>query len=353
LTVSLEIVTSPSEWMRTHARLATASVRASHGYVQAATRLFNGAAAEAALVTHGNDLLLHPYIKRPVPFIDGSFDLISPYDFGGFWFSTAGPEIRQALVNAFEDEFIRYAAQAHIVCEFARLRPAHDMATLGFRRWELRKHQDNVVVPLEKGLEEVRAGYNANRRRRVMQGYRNGLTLHLSGDVTEFIDLYHASMDRLGADAEYYLPLSFLEQIAAFLLVAYVRSPDGALCAGHVFLLDGDGIYLYLAASVEEKLALRPNDFGYDSIIKYGVEHGFRYLHLGGGAESLYRYKRSFSSCSVPYHHLRCIFDQPGYDALVRHHDAAFPDVGESNFFPRYREALRSRAPTEGRKSCA
>src|SRR5262249_54830141 len=153
-----------------------------------------GGVAEAALLSIDEDILFHPYIRRPVPFERNMFDLVSVYDFGGFWFSTDDPARRQALVTEFEHAFGQHASATGLVSEFLRCHPLADVASLQFQQYVLRKHQDNVIVCLTGGSDNVRAGYSDNRRRRVRQGYRNGLSLELVRDPATFMGVYYRSL---------------------------------------------------------------------------------------------------------------------------------------------------------------
>jgi hypothetical protein len=340
---SLAIVSDQAEWTQLYARLRVPSVLASYRYMTAGARLIDGGIAEAATFGLDGDILFHPYIRRPAPFDRGYFDLISVYDFGGFWFSTDDPERRQTLTTEFERAFTNYAADKRIICEFMRCHPMTEVGSLSFQHYVLRKHQDNVVIRMANTIEDVQAGYTNNRRRRVRQGNRNGLSLEFVDDPSTFVKAYYASLDRYGADSNYYFPATFIEDIKEHLLIAHVRSPDGQLCAAYLFLVDSKGIYLFLAASVPDKLPLRPNDFGYDAIVKHAIELGLDHFHLGGGAATLYHYKRSFSPLTIPFYHAYRIYLDAPYDELVRLHDAAFPVSKEPKFFPRYRAGIRSR----------
>jgi Acetyltransferase (GNAT) domain len=318
-------------------------VLASYPYLSAGSRLISGGIAEAAVFSLDGDIVFHPYVRRPVPFDPDCFDLTSVYDFGGFWFSTTSPAKRQVLLTEFERAFTAYAGESHVVCEFMRCHPMSEVGALTFERYDLRKHQDNVVVRISAAIDEVRAGYSDNRRRRVRQGIRNGLMVEFVDDPSVFMAAYYASLDRYEAHGEYYFPVTFIDAIKEHLLITHVRTADGELCAAFLFLIDGNGIYLFLGASMPDKLPLRPNDFGYDAIIQYAIAHKLDYFHIGGGAETLYRFKSSFSPFTVPFHHARCIFLPERYDELVRLHAS-----GDTNFFPRYRAGLRSERPPAG-----
>lgn len=339
----LDIVSQEKDWERVFSGLKHTSIRGSHRYLSAAARLWDGAVAEAAVLSDANEFVVHAYVKRSIPTDPTLFDLISPYDFGGFWFSSDSEAEQPRLLNGFEKQFREYAANKNIVCEFIRLDP-FSAPNAQFNFYERRKHQDNVVIRLNKPHGDIRRDYSQSRRNQVLQGEKNKLTLEFSKDFREFTSIYHASMDRHGADRDFYFPQSFMDELKDDLLLAYVRTSDGSLCAAHVYLIEDEVIYLYLSASVPDKLHLRPNDYGYDKIVEYAIEQGLKYLHLGGGAETLHRYKSSFSPATAPFFHLRQIFMPDKYDELCKTHDATYKTDPRSNFFPRYRQAFRNGA---------
>jgi hypothetical protein len=132
-------------------------------------------------------------------------------------------------------------------------------------------------------------------------------------------------------------PQSFLESIKTYLLIGYVHAPDGALCAAHLYLLDSDVLFLFLSASVTEKLPLRPNDFGYDWMAQYASSKGFKTLHLGGGSFGLYQYKRAYSPYTVPYFLGRAVFVPHLYRDLSHSHFEDTLNSATAGFFPIYR----------------
>lgn len=338
-----DIVSQEKDWERVFSGLKHPSIRGSYRYLSAAAKLWDGAVAEAAVLSDGNEFVVHAYVKRSIPVDSNCFDLISPYDFGSFWFSSDSENEQSRLLDHYEKQFSEYAAQNKIVCEFIRLDP-FVASNVQFNLYERHKHQDNVIIRLDKSHDDIRRGYSQSRRNQVLQGERNQLTLEFSKDFREFTSIYHASMDRHGAERDFYFPQSFMDELKDDLTLAYVRTSDGSLCAAHVYLIEGDVIYLYLSASVPDKLHLRPNDYGYDKIIEFALERGLNCLHLGGGAESLYRYKASFSQETVPFFHLRQIFIPEKYAELCEIHDAAFKFDTQSGFFPRYRRGFRNGA---------
>jgi len=331
------ILDDPAEWERVRRRLPRASVLSAAAYVRSAARLEGDAVAEAAVLEWDDDVLMHAYVRRPVPGGAGLWDIVSPYDFGGIWSSTTDPARNRDLAAVFAGAFLAHALRAGIVSAFLRIHPSADPGLQEAAGYDLRHHQNNVVIRLDGELAGVRGRYSYARRKQVRQGRENGLTLAFSDDIEGFTALYHANMRRLNAHAFYLFPQAYFEDIRAFLILAEARTGDGTVCARHLYLPDGDTLFAFLCHAHEEARHLRPNDFLYDAMIGEAHGRGFSRFHFGGGADTLYKYKKSFSPNVIPFFHARCIFDNDEYCRLVNKRTSDENGFSPGNFFPAYR----------------
>lgn len=330
----LDICRDPAAWEQAFARLHAPSQMARYGCVAAGAMLEPGAEAEAAIVERDGEILFHPYLRRPIPG-ETAFDLISAYEFGGFWFSTPDPARRRTLMADFDRLFPECARRNTYVASFQRLHPFTDAAGLGMAAYQLNKHCDNVVVPLGQPMERIRDGYRYAKKKQVRQGRDSGLVIRESRDFALFNEVMYANLGRLNALPYYYFPKAFLEAVSGHLELVFVYDPAGEVCGAHLYFLDGPHVFAYLCHGIQAKTALRPNDFCYDAMIERFNARGYQAFHFGGGAESLYRYKSQFSPATVPYYVAKAVFDPESYGALVEKRLAkgAVPQ----GFFPLYR----------------
>lgn len=333
----LRIVTDEGEWNAVHARTIASSVQASYAYLAAGAGLEPGGRAELAVWQRGDAFVMHPYVRRRVPLDPAYDDLISVFEFGGFWFSTADRGARQDLLAGFETAFAAHAAETGIVSEFVRFHPFSGNGDLGFAVYNVVVACDNIVVDLRRPYDDIWNGFHRSRRNKVRQGREHGLAADADLGFDTFVDIYYRNLRALGAHEKYFFPLAFFEDVAFCLDVCCVREPGGDVCAAHVYLLDGDVAFAFLCQGVPEKLSLRPNDFAYDAMIRSLQSRGIRTLHLGGGVESLRHYKATFSDDRVPYPIGRVVFDAEAYGRLT---DAFVRETGRpapTHFFPAYR----------------
>lgn len=306
------------------------------GYVAAAALLEQGGRPRLAALIEDNLLLAAmPLVLRQIADADGAGDLISPFEFGG-WFA-AGPE----AARDWGEGLATWCRESDVVTAFVRSNPLDAAMPAGLHQagFEPGREIMHSVVDLTRGREALRAGYKPARRRQVRRGAdRHGLRLEVSTDWAAMTAVYHANLDRLGADPYYYFPLAFFEAAAAHLTLLSARLPDGRLAAMHCYLADGEDVFALLPHGVVGMEKVRPNDFLYDAAFGWFAARGFRSLHLGGGRDSLVRYKQSLTPLSAPYVTARRTFLPALYDQLSARRRRRGP--AKDSFFPLYRAPL-------------
>ncbi len=338
---ALRLVRDRHDWRAYYERVLSPSVLASHDYMQAVAGLEEGGRAELAVWGDGNDFIFHPYVRRTTVLKNGLYDLVSGYDFGGFWFTTDDTATRRELLHGFENDFGTYACGNGIVCEFIRFNPFLDLDYGMFTAYRVTHVSENVIVRFDRSYDEIWTTYHPTRRKQIRQGRKNGLRCIPSQDYSTFVYIYHRNLEWLNAPNYYFFAKDFFERLSEYLSLYLIVDHDGELCGAHTYIRDGDVLFAFLCHGVRDKLCLRPNDFGYDEIIRAGADGSHRYFHFGGGAPSLMAYKRKFSPDTAPYHIGRRIFDERAYNELVRlreQRDRVCLDT--SSFFPKYRSVI-------------
>ena len=335
---ALSIITGGADWDRAVAGVLDPSVMLSYQYVKAAELLEPSGKAELAAFAHEGDVLLHPYIRRPIPETPGLEDITSAYEFGGFWSSARDPTVRATLMRGFAERFRGYASEQRIVSEFMRIHPFTD-GVLTALAYEVKQVASHAVVQLDRPHHAIFDVYPPQLRTAIRKAERHGLRLERSSDFAPFLAIYYANLDRLGAKPYYYFAPSFFAAVQPMLELHHVVDAEGRLCAAHTYLRDGDILFSFLCHGVRERQDLRPNDFGCDQIIRQNIDNGTsRTLHLGGGQPSLLRYKAKFTPHVVPFHIATQIFDHATYSDLVDRRERNLgARVQGSPFFPLYR----------------
>lgn len=345
--MTLEIVSDVPSWDAAVQAVGDVSNFAGGQYVQACAAMELEGVAQLAVFRAEHGTVVHPFVRRAIPDTDGWSDLMSPFDYGGFFFDTTDEGGRISLLQAFEDAFFEYAADEGIVAGFTRLHPMRTLPLDALRRFQVRQHRDNIVIQLDRPYEELWKGYKRPRRRIIKQGRRAGFEIERSTDFTHFVPMFHYNMRRVGARPENLFPTSFFDAVADQLELYYLRAPDGTICAGHTYLLDPPYVFAYLCHSTPDYLHLRPNDFLYDHMLQEFRRRGLTWFHFGGGTQmSLWEYKATFSPQRVPYFVIDGVFRQDRYDELSNIRERHVPDCRSSGFFPAYRAGYKLEAPS-------
>jgi Acetyltransferase (GNAT) domain len=315
-----------------------------------------GAHAHCAVSTSGGDVVLLPFLVRPVR-VDGwapqgdFFDAISPYGYGGPY---GTPRSEQSALWV---DLHHWLSERGVVSFFGRLAIGESPAQLPGNSAVI-SDSENVIVNLRRSTEEQWRVYDHKVRKNVNKALRSGLTSEIRGtfsDVSEFTSHYHSTMDRRNASQRYYFDESFFRTIADEMadnhIVAEVRDPLGTLVSAELVLASDNYLYSFLGGTSSEAFLLRPNDLLKHTVIEYGRESGLRGYVLGGGLgrdDGIFRYKRPFDPAGcVLFRRLAMICDDAAYSQLVEHRlaascEAAVDDTPDPAFFPAYRAPLVS-----------
>ncbi len=334
----LSIIRDQPQWDALYARLHRPSIVASYGYVNAAAQLENGGYAELAVWSDDDDIVFHPYIRRQISGGSALDDLVSAWEFGGFWFTTANLEHQLKLLRAFSQAFYQRCVDESIVSEVVRFYPLTPLVATTLDPYCLEYHSEHIVIPLTEPHETLWRTFPSSLRGKIRQAERHRLSVQPSKDIDTFVRVFHQNLDRIGAQPFYYFPAAFLQAIKAHLHFLFAFDHGGRLCATHCYLEDDEVYFAFLCHGVQDAIGLRPNDFVYDAAIRDAQKRHFQFLHMGGGGPSLMAYKRKFSRMTWPFYIGRCIFRPDIYADLVAQQQKRLGvDLTNSSHFPVYR----------------
>ncbi len=294
------------------------------------------------------------YIKREIcscsdlhnaQFAQGYFDLITPYGYGGFIFSSL-PTCDQ--LNRFKSEYIKYLQQHHIVSEFVRYHPmlknANNMRNIS-----------NVIdlgktISMDLASDDIIwANISSKNRNVIRKAIKNNVEIHHSTDAelfSTFIEIYNSTMNRDNAEQYYYFEKEFYDSISKDLNGNYeifYAQLDDKIIAMSIMLFANGNMHYHLSGSLSEYRNLAPTNLLLYEAAKWGSGQGFKYLHLGGGVgsgeDNLYKFKREFNRNSDNRFSIgKTIINQEMYDKLVDYRKSINNEFNkESAFFPLYR----------------
>lgn len=287
---------------------------------------------------------IYVYMKRKTA-IEGVYDSITPYGYGGFLLEgNDSSENMNALWNAYVDKmksenivdnFVRYHP---VLANAVPMKTCSDVIDLG------------KTVSMDLTSEEVIwKNIHSKNRNMIRKAEKNGIVIKHGQGLElfdDFIKIYNATMDKDNAEPYYYFKPEFYKSIHEDLKDNYEMfwaEYDGKIIAMSIMIYANGRLNYHLSGSDLQYRNLAPSNLLLYKAAMWGMDKGMKTFHLGGGVgsgeDNLYKFKiafNRFSDCqfSIAKH----IFDNEKYDELVAERasrDAEFDR--ESKFFPLYR----------------
>lgn len=292
--------------------------------------------AFALTVEEGGEALFLPLLEREIPG-SGRKDLTSVYGYPGPLYRGAGPGFARLWQGA-----LHWLREMRYVSMFSRCSPVftENMEKLPA---EFCRTSRIVTVDLTLPESEQWKRYRRNHRADVLRARSAGMRVERSdADAGEFLRLYHATMDKVGASAYYYYDAGYIEALLRardFETRLYVCRHEGGVAAATLVLFCGDIAQYHLCGADRPLLKLGTAKLLIDTVRREAAEEGCTRLVLGGssdGDDSLLCFKAGFSKDTADFHVIKCVLDRQAYDALSA---ASAVDCG--GHFPAYRTPAR------------
>lgn len=327
------------------------------GYVDLSAR-YEGGVPRAFLAEESGNYLLIPLIIRPVEISGrgenlGVFDAISPYGYSCPLVynehSLDNMDFLENVVQAFKEEMER----KNVVCGFVRF---HPLITLPEERFAdtgcLVQHGETVSIDLGLPEKEVWRKMRKGHRYDIKKFRKMGFEVQMDSEwekFDDFIEIYGQTMHRLEASDYYFFPCDYFiqlrEVLGNHLHLCTVTLDDKV--AGVGLFTEICGIVQYHLAGVHDDfLDNQPSKLMLNFVRCWAKQRGNRVLHLGGGVgggeDSLFRFKAGFSKLRHPFYTWRVIAIPEIYGELVREWEKAtgVDADGMEGFFTAYRKTL-------------
>lgn len=270
------------------------------------------------------------------------FDIATPYGYGGWYFegNQTGSD-----AESFKDEYSAWCVENKVVSGFVRFHPVlknasginnniYDMSLLG----------NTVAIELDSE-EKIWERFSSKNRGHIRVAIKEGVTVRTETSKEAFDvfrDIYETTMDHDDASSYYYFDKAFFDSIRNdldgyyTLFTAYLG--DMAI-ASSIMLYAGKYMNYHLSGQLFDYRRYAGTNMILYEAAKWGCEHGYDWLHLGGGLGAqegpLYDFKKSFykKGDDKLFHVGRKILNPLLYDELVNMRG----ELPENNFFPRYR----------------
>lgn len=287
---------------------------------------------------------IYVYMKRKTA-MEGVYDSITPYGYGGFLLE--GDESEENIKSLWK-AYVEKMKSENIVDNFVRYHPVLENAI------PMKVCSDVIdlgkTVAMDLTSEEVIwKNIHSKNRNMIRKAEKNGIIIKHGQGLElfdDFIKIYNATMDKDNAEAYYYFKPEFYKSIHEDLKDNYEMfwaEYEGKIIAMSIMIFANGRLNYHLSGSNLQYRNLAPSNLLLYKAAMWGMEKGMKTFHLGGGVgsgeDNLYKFKiafNRFSDChfSIAKH----IFDQGKYNELVEErasHDTDFDR--ENKFFPLYR----------------
>lgn len=288
-----------------------------------ADEILEGGTAKLFVCEENDNLAVYPFIMRKIQNekLGGDYyDIETPYGYGG-------PVIKSGdadFAAAFETAFLEYCEKEHIIAEFIRFHPMIKNEHIFKKDIEVLHNRITVCLNLEKSIDEIwMHDISTQNRNTIRKCQKNGLTVEISEDYDEFLEIYNETMQKVGASDFYFFNQTYYEQVKnnpAYVLMR-VRQGQNTLAAA-IFMKYKDYFHYHLSGSRREFLKLAPNNILLWEAIQYAKKNGCRRMHFGGGLtdseeDPLFRFKKRFSSGSLDFYIGKRIHNPEIYRKLI------------------------------------
>lgn len=287
---------------------------------------------------------IYVYMKRKTA-IDGYYDSVTPYGYGGVLFEG---DTSEEKLQAFWKAYVEKMKEEGIVDTFVRYHPILANAIP-------MKHISNVIdlgktVAFDLSSEEVIWNNIISKNRNMIRkAEKNGIEIRHGKGLElfkEFKRIYNATMKRDHAEEYYFFGDAFYESIDQDMHDNYeifYAVLNDEIIAMSIMLFANNQIHYHLSGSMIEYRYLAPSNLLLYKAALWGHEQGFKTFHLGGGVgsgeDNLYKFKAAFNrNSNYQFSIGKEIFNQQKYDELVAlraSQDSGFDQ--DSKFFPLYR----------------
>lgn len=336
-------ITEANEWDKIVCSFTNYDVYYLSGYVKAFQ--IHGDGLPQMFYYEDNELRgIYVYMKRTTA-IDGIYDSITPYGYGGFLLEgNTSEENLKALWITYEQKMV----EENIVDNFVRYHPV--LANAVPMRIVSNVIDLGKTVAMDLTSEEVIwTNIHSKNRNMIRKAEKNGIKIQHGRGLDlfdEFIKLYNSTMDKDNAEEYYYFEYEFYKSIHEDLKDNYEMfwaEYEGKIIAMSIMIFANGRLNYHLSGSDINYRNLAPSNLLLYEAAIWGCKMGMKTFHLGGGVgsgeDSLFKFKIAFNRFSdYQFSIAKHIFNQKKYDELVAERagrDTDF-DLG-SKFFPLYR----------------
>lgn len=294
-----------------------------------------------------NGTIINQFIKREIPLkIDNQiyYDIVTPYGYGGPYIEKCTNKTK--LLEDYETAFKTYCQENNIVAEFVRFHPIEKNYEDFKEIYHATFNRYTLATNLKDYDDPISSEFSKSCRKTIRHVLSNGITFKMlenPDDLSEFIKIYYLNMNRKEADDYYFFDKEYFNNILKYfkknIVLAQAIYQDKIIASG-LYFISHKTIHAHLSGTDTEYLSLSPA-----YILKYGTalwgkEHGYNYIHYGGGTSTsledpLYMFKSKFAkNTKFEFWIGKKIWNEEIYNKLCSLKNISINE----EFFPAYRK---------------
>lgn len=296
---------------------------------------------------HGINVVMKRDIANDIHF-DGLieegeyYDLATPYGYGGWYFE--GNQIGEDA-EAFKSEYADWCVENKIVSEFVRFHPVLGNASgINSDLYDASFLGNTVAIELDSE-EKIWERFSSKNRGHIRVAIKEGVTVKIETSeeaFSVFQQIYETTMNHDDASSYYYFDQAFFDSIRNdldgnyTLFTAYLGE---TAIASSIMLYAGNLMNYHLSGQLFDYRRYAGTSIILYEAAKWGCDHGYEWLHLGGGLGAqegpLYDFKKSFYKKGEDklFYIGKKIWNSELYEELL----SMRKDISEGVFFPEYR----------------
>lgn len=341
--VTCQIVNLDTDWDDEVKRLSFDIYHLS-GWLKSSERVDKGVAKGILAEMSGKKMLFPVIVKE----LDNNYwDLISAYGYGGPIYDK---ELSIKEINVMLKSIVEFLKQKNCVSWFIRLHPilnANWTTNIGL----IVVHGLTLSSDLTKTESDHWNETSKGHRYSIKKALKNGILTRIEKlneyNVNTFIAIYQETMKKVNASSFYFFDMNYFLQLIdnlsnSIILINAILNEE--VIASSIYLCcEETGIIQYhLSGTLNKYKYLAPSTLINHVARDWGRNNGYKILHFGGGLgaskDSLYQYKKGFSSQEHVFKTQRIIVNENKYEQLVNEHNFKYGEHGiDESFFPLYR----------------
>ena len=227
---------------------------------------------------------IYVYMKRKTN-IDGYYDSVTPYGYGGVLFEGNTSEEN---LQSFWKAYVQKMKDEGIVDNFVRYHPVLANAVPMKRISTVIDLGKTVAFDLSSE-DVIWTNIISKNRNMIRKAEKNGIEIRHGKGMELFKDfkrIYNATMEKDHAEEYYFFGDAFYESIHRDLYDNYemfYAVLNGEIIAMSIMLFANDQMHYHLSGSMIEYRNLAPSNLLLYKAALWGCEHGRKTFHLGGG----------------------------------------------------------------------